>query len=239
MGMLDGKIAIVTGASSGIGASVAELMVGEGARVAAAARRADRLEDLAKKCGDALLPVTTDVRLEKDILNLWDACEKKFGVPHIVVNCAGYAQHKATDELSLDEWNDIMATNLTSAFLMSRETLRRMKPLKRGKIINVGSISSKMPRPMTIGYAASKSGMQGLTHSLAMDAREDGITCSIIHPGSTVSELSPNMADRPRWDTMATEDISRTILHMAALPDETNLFEALMLPIRQPYLGRS
>lgn len=238
MGMLDGKIAIVTGASSGIGAEIARQFAGEGARVVLAARRADRLESLARTLGKNTLPVQTDVTKEADILNLFTTCDREFGALDILVNCAGFADHTPTDELSLERWNDILATNLTSAFLCSREALRRMKPLKRGRIINIGSISATMPRPDAIGYAATKAALAAMNHSIAMDCRPYGITSSILHPGSTVSELSPGMGNRPKTDTMATEDVGRAILLMAALPNETNILHLTMLPVEQKYLGR-
>ncbi|MBM3607151.1 MAG: SDR family oxidoreductase [Alphaproteobacteria bacterium] len=238
MGMLDRKIAIVTGASSGIGAEIARQFASEGAKVALAARRADRLASVAKSIGANALPVQTDVTKEADVLNLFNTCDKTFGTLHILVNCAGFADHTATDELSFDRWNEILATNLTSAFLCSREALKRMKPHKRGRIINIGSISATMPRPNAIGYAATKAALTAMNHSIAMDCRPHGITSSILHPGSTVSELSPNMANRPKTDTMATEDVGRAILLMAALPNETNVLSLTMLPIEQPYLAR-
>jgi NAD(P)-dependent dehydrogenase (short-subunit alcohol dehydrogenase family) len=238
MGMLDGKVVIVTGASSGIGASCAEVMAAEGANVVGGARRKDRLEELAAKIGGNFHPVVTDVKKEADILNLFAECEKTFGAPHIVVNCAGFAQHKPTVDMTLADWNDIIETNLTSVFLCSREAFKVFKPLGRGRIINIGSISAKMPRPDNIGYPATKAAIEAMTHSLSMDGREFGITASCLHIGATVSELSPNMDTRNRDVTMATEDVSRTVLHIAAMPDETNIFNLVMIPIRQPYLAR-
>ncbi len=239
MGTLDGKIAIVTGASSGIGAGIAEMFVAEGASVAMAARRTERLDERAKRLGQKSIAVRTDVTQEADIIALFDATEKAFGVPHIVVNCAGYADHTPTDELSFEAWNKIIATNLSSVFLCAREALRRMKPLRRGRIITIGSISAEMPRPNAIGYAASKGAIHSMNHSLALDARPFNITASVLHPGSTVSELSPGMDQRPKSNTMATEDVARAITLMASLPNETNVFELTMLPVDQPYLGRS
>jgi len=238
MGVLDGKIVIVTGASSGIGAAIVRLMAAEGAAVVMAARRTDRMETLAVKLGAKALPVRTDVRKEEDIIALFDAAENRFGTPHVLVNCAGIADHTPTEKLSLDRWQEILATNLTSVFLCSREALRRMKPLKRGRIITIGSIASKMPKPDAIGYAATKAALHGMNHSIALDARPYGITSSIVHPGSTVSELLPDMPERPRSITMATEDVSRTVVFMASLPNETNVLEVVMLPIAQPYLCR-
>lgn len=239
MGLLEGKVAVVTGASSGIGAGIAGLFVAEGASVAMAARRVERLEASAKELGLRALPVRTDVTQEADVIALFDATEAAFGVPDFVVNCAGYGQLQPTDELAFEDWNMILATNLSSVFLCSREALRRMKPHRRGRIITIGSISAKMPRPNGIGYAATKGAIQSMTHALALEAREFGITASVLHPGATVSELADGLAGRPKNTTMATEDVARAALLMAALPNETNVLELTMLPVNQPYLGRA
>lgn len=238
MGQLDGKVVIVTGASSGIGASCVEVMAAEGAKIVAAARRKDRLDELAAKCGPNVLPVVCDVKKEADILNVFETCDKQFGTLHTLVNCAGFAQHIPLVDMSLDNWNDIIETNLTSVFLCSREAFKRMKEANRGRIISIGSISAKMPRPDNIGYPATKAAIEAMTHSLAMDGRPYNITASCLHIGATVSELSPNMDTRNRDVTMATEDVSRTVLHIAAMPDETNIFNLVMIPVRQPYLAR-
>jgi NAD(P)-dependent dehydrogenase (short-subunit alcohol dehydrogenase family) len=156
----------------------------------------------------------------------------------LLVNCAGMADHIATDELEYSRWLKIIDTNLNSVFLCSKQALRMMKPQKRGRIINIGSISSQMPRPKAIGYAATKSALEGITRSMALDYREFGITVSIVRPGSTVSELSANMAERPATQVMQAAEIASIVTLMACLPDETNFIEATAFPIGQPFLGR-
>ena len=138
---------------------------------------------------------------------------------------------------SIDE-QEIVATNLSSVFLCSKQALRLMKPQKRGRIINIGSISAKMPRPNAIGYTATKFAVEGMTRSLALDGREFGITASVVHPGATVSELAPNMAERPAAQMAQAEEVAAVIVLMASMPDTTNMLDTTILPIAQPFLGR-
>ena len=238
---LHGRIAVVTGASSGIGAAVAEALAEAGASLVLAARRLERLEDLAGRLrarGAIVAPHRTDVTREADVAALFAGVDAQFGRLDLLVNCAGIADHTPTEHLSLSRWREVLDTNLTSAFLCGREALVRMKRQKRGRIIFIGSISAKSPRPDAIAYTATKFALDGMTRSLALDARGDGIAVSILHPGSTVTELVPNMAGRPKADSMSAADVARAVLLMASLPDEVNFLEALMLPLGQPFLGR-
>lgn len=241
MAELAGRVAIVTGASSGIGWEVARALAGAGARTVLAARSAERLADLAKEieaAGGSALAVPTDVTDEAQVEALFARCAETFGVPDIVVNNAGIADHTPTVDLSAERWSEVITINLTSVFLCSRAALRAMIPRRRGRIVNIGSISAKVPRPNTAVYTASKFGLEGLTHSLALDAREHRIAVSMLHPGSTVSSLVPGITDKPRPDTMMPQDVARVVLVMASLPDDVNVYETTMLPIGMPFLGR-
>lgn len=241
MGSLTGRIAVVTGASSGIGEATAVALAAEGAAVVVAARRGDRLEALAQRIGDAggtAVARPTDVTAEEQVENLFAYTRDRFGRLDLLVNNAGIADHTPTEDMSLQRWREILDVNLTSVFLCSREAYRLMKAQKRGRIITVGSISAKIPRPHNIGYASTKAALVALTHTLALDGREHGITASIVHPGSTITELTPGMVGRPPSVAMAAEEVARMITVIAGLPDETNVFETLMLPIAQPYFGR-
>ena len=241
-GMLDGRVALITGASSGIGAGVAWRFAREGARLVLAARRADRLEQLADELrgvGADVLTRPTDVTKEPDVLGLYADAEA-FGPVDILVNNAGVAVHQPTLEVSLESWQRVIDVNLTAAFLCAREALRVMKGRRRGKIINVGSLSAQMPRPDTIAYATSKFGMEGMTRTLALDGRDHGVTASIIHPGQTMSELAANVSssDRPSDQVMPVEAVAEVITMMVAMPGTVNLLSSTILPIGQPYLGR-
>jgi NAD(P)-dependent dehydrogenase (short-subunit alcohol dehydrogenase family) len=235
------RVVIVTGASSGIGEAIAREFAGDGAMTVLAARRADKLTALAaelREAGGTVLDCPTDVTREADILHLFATTMGKFGRVDVLVNNAGIADHTPTVDITLAAWQRVIDTNLTSAFLCSREAMKIMKAQRRGRIINIGSVSAKVPRPDTIGYAATKYAMEGLTRSLALDGREFGIAASILHPGVTTSMLSGKTRDVPPTEIMPAVEVARIVVMMATLPDEMNLLEGLVLPIGMPFLGR-
>jgi len=241
MGKLSGRVGIISGASSGIGAAAAEALAAEGMTVVIAARRKDRLDELAARieaAGGKARAVQADATVEDDVVCLFHAVNNEFGRLDLLVNSAGIADATPTDALSLARWREMVDVNLTSAFLCAREAMRVMNLQKRGRIINVASISAKMPRENSIAYTTTKFGLEGMTRSLALDGRPFGVTASVVHPGSTVTELVPNMAARPAAESMQASEVAAVIALMAALPDETNLFEATILPIAQPFMGR-
>jgi len=238
---LTGKVAIVTGASSGIGWEIAKAYAAAGARTVVAARTVVRLDELAgeiMQAGGMALAVACDVTDEAQVEALFARCRETWGEPDILVNNAGIADHTPTVDMTLARWDEILRINLTSVFLCSRAALRVMIPQRRGRIINIGSISAKVPRPHTAGYTASKFALEGLTRSLALDGREHGIAVSMLHPGSTQSMLVPGVTDKPRPNSMNATDVARVALIMATLPDDVNLFETTMLPVGMPFLGR-
>lgn len=241
MKRLQDRVAIVTGSSSGIGAAVARAFAQEGCHVVLAARRAERLAALVRECealGITALAQETDVSDEAQVDRLFQIVQERFGRLDLLVNSAGIADHTPTEDLSYARWRQIIDTNLTGTFLCARAALRMMKPQKRGRIINIGSISAYSPRPNSIGYTSSKFAIDGMTRSLALDGRPHGITVCVLHPGSTVTELVPGMGERPLAESMPADHVAQIATLMAALPDETNLLEALVLPIAQPFLGR-
>jgi NAD(P)-dependent dehydrogenase (short-subunit alcohol dehydrogenase family) len=243
MGSLSDKVAIVTGASTGIGRAIALAYAKEGAKVVLAARRREKLEALSgeiKGVGGESLIVATDITSEEQVIELFRTTVKSFGRVDIVVNNAGTAVGKPTEELTLAEWRSVIDTNLTGAFLCSREAFKLMKPQRSGRILNIGSISSKMPRPNSAPYTSSKYALEGLTHSLAVDGRKFGISASVLQPGNVVSEIWGGNTDyvREKEGMMAAEELARVALLMVTLPPDVNLFEAVILPVTQPFLGR-
>jgi len=234
---------VVTGASSGIGAAISRALAGAGVRTVLAARSVDKLEEVARaiedKGGTALI-CRTDVTSEPQVIALFERTMAAFGRVDLLINNAGLADHIPTAELTLADWQRSIDTMLTGPFLCGREAMRIMMKQKRGRIINIGSVSARRPRPNTIGYAAAKFGLHGITQSMALDGREHGITVSIIDPGVTESHLadSPFRPARPPTQMMKAEEIAEIALLIARLPDETNLMEAFVLPIGMPYLGR-
>lgn len=241
---ISGRVAVVTGASSGIGAAIARALAGAGVKTVLAARSIDKLEAVAREIegvGGTALACQTDVTSEPQVVALFERVMAAYGRVDILVNNAGLADHIPTVELSLADWQRSIDTMLTGPFLCGREAMRIMVKQKRGRIINIGSVSARRPRPNTIGYAAAKFGLHGITQSMALDGRENGITVSIIDPGVTESHLAAGAARpaRPPSQMMKAEEIAEIALLIARLPDETNLMEAFVLPIGMPFLGRA
>ena len=242
MGQLQDKVAIVTGASSGIGRSIAIAFAAEGAKLVLAARRRDRLEAVAAQirgAGGTALPVPTDVTREEDVLKLFQQTMAAFGRVDILVNNAGTVTRVPTEEVSLEAWQNVINTNLTGAFLCSREALKIMKQQRSGRMINIGSISAKMPRPNSVPYTTSKFGIEGLTRAFALDGRPYGIAVSALHPGNTATELWYSRSEQSRQESvMSPDDLARVAVIMAALPPEVNVLESIVLPVGQPFIGR-
>ncbi len=239
--ILKGRVAIVTGASSGIGEACALGYAAAGAKVVLAARRVDRLEGLVKTIeeqGGEALAVATDVTSEEAVANLFKQAVDRFGTVDILINNAGIADSTAVDELSLEMWRKVIDTNLTSAFLCSREAFRIMKGKGHGRIINIGSISARVPRADSPAYAASKWGLDGLTRSLAIDGREFNIAASMFNPGIVATEIAPGAVKLDKDFAAMPKDIADAIIHMTALPDHLNFYEAMIVQNKLPFLGR-
>ena len=238
MSILKNRVVVVTGASSGIGEACAVAFAAKGARVVLAARRAERLAGLVERLGDAALAVTTDVTDEAAVQNLFDRATERFGTIDVLINNAGSADSTAIYEMSLDTWRQVIETNLTSAFLCSRAAFRVMKEQRRGRILNIGSISARVPRQNSPAYAASKWGLDGLTRSLAIDGREFNIAASIFHPGIVATEIAPGAVKLPEDFAASPEDIAGVIVHMCDIPDHLNFYEGMVVQIDLPFLGR-
>ena len=240
---MTGRVAMVTGASSGIGEAIASAFGAEGAVLVLGGRRVPELQRVAAaitRAGGSALAIPGDVRREADILELFATVKRTYGRLDVLVNNAGVTAHKPIDEMSLEYWNDILAANLTSAFLATREAVKLMKAQdpQGGRIITLGSVSQKTPRKDSLAYTATKHALQGLTHQVTMDGRAYGVVASIIHPGSTLSGFTRQTTGRtvsgagptPQQYVMAAEDVARVAVLMATLPPEVNLYEATILP---------
>jgi NAD(P)-dependent dehydrogenase (short-subunit alcohol dehydrogenase family) len=242
MEALTGRIAIITGGNSGIGKAIAKAYAKGGAKVVLAARRAEQLKEVAdqiKADGGNVLAVATDITKEPDVLALFEKTMAAHGRVDVLINNAGTASREPADELSLASWQKVIDVNLTGAFLCAREAFKIMKRQKQGRIINIGSVSAKVPRPNTIAYAASKFGLEGVTRALALEGRDHGILVSILHPGNTVSSLGrPAQIGANPEGRMEAEDLAQVAVLMATLPHEVNMLEALVLPRTMPFLGR-
>jgi NAD(P)-dependent dehydrogenase (short-subunit alcohol dehydrogenase family) len=248
---LQDKVAIVTGASNGIGRSIAETFAAEGARTVLVARRAQLLDEVAagiRSDGGEALAVPADLTKEAEIVALFAKVKETYGRLDVLVNNAGVPTHINTEDISLQYWQEVIEINLTAPFLCAREAIRIMKAQtpQGGRIINVGSVSAKTPRPDSLPYTATKFAMQGMTHQLTMDGRKYGVVSSILHPGATLSSFTtrrgrtkPGPGASPEDYVMAAEDVAKVAVLMAALPAEVNLYEATILPNQmRSFIGR-
>lgn len=163
---------------------------------------------------------------------------ERFGRLDILVNNAGAFDGGPIDELSVEAWDRVMATNLRAPFLCTRAAMRIMKRQHQGRIINIGSISAQRVRPHSAPYSASKHGLWGLTQVTALEGREHGVTCCCLHPGNVYVERRNTDLAEDAEPMMSVESIAEVALLMAALPPEVEMLEAIVLPHQQLYVGR-
>ena len=237
MGQLDGKIAIVTGAGTGIGKGIARAFSREGAHLVIASRNKDNLDSAAiefRALGADVLVVQTDLTEEAQVLDLFTQTTDRFGRLDLMVNNSGIFKGGPVDEIALKDWKDVVDINLTAVFLCSREAMKIMKRQQGGRIINIGSISAQMPRMNSAPYTATKFGLVGLTKSLALEGRDHGVSAGCLHPGN----VSVEWREGHQEPMMDPDDLATAALAMAALPPHINMWESIVLPVAQPYLGR-
>ena len=241
MSILQGRVVVVTGASSGIGEACAVAFVEKGAKAVLAARRAERLSSLVERiegAGGEALAVATDVTNEAAVDNLFAQAIERFGTVDVLINNAGIADSTPVHEMSLETWHRVIETTLTSAFLCSRGAFRAMMGKGRGRIVNIGSISARVPRENSPAYAASKWGLDGLTRSLAIDGRKHNLAASIFHPANVATEIAPGAVKLPEDFAASPKDIAGVIVHMCDIPDHLNFYEGMVVQIDLPFLGR-
>ena len=246
------KIALVTGAGSGIGRAVAVGLLNDGWHVVLAGRRTEPLQKLAAEAASRdqmALALPTDVSDPDSVQALFEAVEQRFGRLDLLFNNAGVnAPAVPIDELPLDKWFSLLDTNVTGMFLCARAAfglMRRQSP-QGGRIVNNGSVSAHTPRPFTAPYTMSKHAVLGLTTSLALDGRAFGIVASQIDIGNALTELSERMtrgvlqangtvAPEPMMDARHVADAVR---HIAALPLSANVLNMTVMASAMPYVGR-
>ena len=248
----NGKIALVTGAGTGIGKQVALAFMNEGYSAVLAGRRKELLEATAeegKGSGAESLVVPTDVGDPAAVAGLFAKTKEKFGRLDVLFNNAGIgAPGIPLEDLTFEQWQRVVNTNLTGIFLCTQEAFRIMKDQKPrgGRIINNGSISAHAPRPNSAPYTSTKHGVTGLTKCTSLDGRKYDIACGQIDIGNAATEMTARMSKGvPQPDgttavepTMDAKDVARAALYMASLPLDANVLFMTVMASKMPFVGR-
>jgi NAD(P)-dependent dehydrogenase (short-subunit alcohol dehydrogenase family) len=245
------KVAIVTGAGTGIGKAVSGALLKDGYRVVLAGRRKEPLERAAAEAGAGgrALPVPTDVSDAQSVRALFAKTKDTFGRLDLLFNNAGVgAPGVPLEELSFEQWKAVVDINLTGVFLCTQEAIRLMKSQdpRGGRIINNGSISAHAPRPNSAPYTATKHAVTGLTKSTSLDGRKYDIACSQIDIGNAHTELAARMANGvPQANgsiavepLMDVNHVASAVLYMASLPLDANVQFMTIMATKMPFVGR-
>jgi NAD(P)-dependent dehydrogenase (short-subunit alcohol dehydrogenase family) len=243
------KVALVTGAGSGIGRAVSLALSGDGYAVVLAGRRQQALDQVKSELQGESLALVTDVTDPSSVAALFAATKQAFGRLDLLFNNAGIgAPPVPLDELSIDDWKAVVDTNLSGPFYCTREAFRMMKSQSPagGRIINNGSISAHVPRPNSAPYTATKHAITGLTRSTSLDGRNFKICCGQIDIGNADTPMTERTkigmpqadgAVRPE-PQMNVADVARAVLYMASLPLDTNVLFMTVMANGMPYVGR-
>jgi len=243
------RVALVTGAGTGIGRSVAVALARAGYSVVLAGRRKAHLDEVAVEAGSTALAGVADVTQPASVEALFAEIKRRFGRLDLLFNNAGIATAPtALEELDVDDWRATIDTNLTGTFLCTRAAFRLMKSQqpRGGRIINNGSLSATTPRPAMIAYTASKHGISGLTKATALEGRQYHIACGQIDIGNARTPLStPILQEALQADgsrcaeaTLDVAHVADAVLYMAGLPLEANVLFMTVMANQMPYVGR-
>ena len=243
------KVAIVTGAGTGVGKATAVKLSDAGFSVILIGRRKDKLEETKTACNDEALALPMDVSNERDVKKCFEMIKKNFSRIDLLFNNAGtFLSSRTIDEINFSEWKDVIEVNINGMFLFSKYAFALMKnqsPMG-GRIINNGSVSSVTPRPGSIAYTATKHAVTGMTKSLALDGRPFSIVCSQIDIGNADTPMTEGIkkgiiqADGSikKEPTFNPEHIASAVLHLVSLPLDTNILNMTIMASNMPFIGR-
>jgi len=231
---LNGRIALVTGATRGIGFAIARALAGAGASVAICGRSQDSVDEAVRRLTNEskgkVVGKVADVRASTDVAGLFEWVDRETGSPDILVNNAGLGVMKSTAELTVEDWQRTIETNLSGAFYCSREALGRFKNRSGGYIINIGSLAGKNAFAGGGAYNASKFGLSGFTEAMMLDHRYDNVRVTHIMPGSVDTQFSGGSA-RADWK-IAPEDIGEIVLMLLRMPERTLVSQVEVRPAK-------
>ncbi len=236
---LDGKVALVTGSAHGIGKAIAIALAQRGANIVVADKDLTGAQAVAKSIagmGVESLAVSSDVTDEHQVENLFANTMERFGRVDVLVNNAGLFGPAPIDEMTTETWDRLIAVDLRGPFLCTRAAFRIMKKQGGGRIINIGSISAQRVRSNNAAYSVAKFGLVGLTHTTALEGRDYGINCGILHPGEVYHESRPR--EMQKQPSMTPEQLAAAAAYMACQPPDVNVLELIQLNPLQPYVGR-
>jgi 3-oxoacyl-[acyl-carrier protein] reductase len=237
-GSLEGKSAVVTGSTKGIGRAIAETLLEAGARVAVSARDEREVaaagKDLSRTHAKRVLAYRCDVRREEDVSALFEETEHAFGGVDILVNNAGVGVFRNLEEMSLEEWNSVIETNLTGVFLCSRAAIPRMRKRGGGYIVNVSSLAGRNAFPSATAYNASKFGLNGMSEALMQEIRHDGIKVSYLMPGSVATHFNDHTPGPEDAWKIQPVDIARIVLDLVTQDPRTLASAVEIRPSKPP-----
>ena len=246
------RVAVITGAGSGIGRAVSVAMLREGYAVVLAGRRAERLHETVREAGSAgtpAIPVATDVTDPAAVHRLFETVRETFGRLDVLFNNAGVSSPGIPlEDIAVEQWRKVVDVNLTGSFLCTQEAFRLMKAQqpRGGRIINNGSIAAHVPRPNSAPYAATKHAITGLTKATALDGRAFDIACGQIDIGNAATDMARRfaggvlqangqVAPEPLLDI---DHVVRAVLYMAGLPLDANVPFMTVMATKMPFMGR-
>ncbi len=234
---LSGKTCLVTGATRGIGRAIAEALAAAGADVVISARTSSEVEDVAKELGYAFLGrvvgIAADVSSPEDCARLVQETVDASGRLDVLVNNAGVGILKSIEELSIEDWETQIDTNLRGVFCCSKAAVPHLETTE-GWIINIGSLAGRNPFAGGTGYNASKFGLLGMTEAMMLDLRHSGIRVSMVMPGSVNTRFGGDYPESGRDWALGADDVASAVLHLLSYPDNAHVSRVEMRPSRPP-----
>jgi NAD(P)-dependent dehydrogenase (short-subunit alcohol dehydrogenase family) len=243
------KVALVTGAGSGIGRAVALALAEAGYNVVMSGRRREPLDAAAREGGAICVPLVADVTDPNSVTTLFGQIKRRFSRLDLLFNNAGVSAPRLPfEDVPLEQWRAVIDTNLTGAFLCAQAAFRLMKGQRPpgGRIINNGSLAAQVPRPQMAPYTASKHAVTGLTKTIALEGRAYDIACGQIDIGNTATALGTSVAQAALQPDLSTKSeplfdlkhVADAVLYMAGLPLDANVLSMTVMATKMPYVGR-